>query len=289
MLCPYCKKSIPDDGIICPYCGTQVAMSVSQSPYGSAGQPVSSVVSKRKRQSGKNNMLNGVLIGLSVLVVIGLGVIGYFTLADNVADDETQIEIPESDSSLSDMNDEKQYDWLSERAVGAADLAGKTAGDLRLLRNAIFARHGYIFKSADLTEYFSKFSWYQPKHKDVTAFLSKLEQQNIAFISKFENGGGSVAKRSSAPRVSNAGRVYDYSDYVLYTRLTSADIAGLSKSDLRIMRNTIFARHGYIFKSADLANYFSNFDWYEPRYKSIPLNAFSDTERHNIQLIQSYE
>lgn len=288
MVCPNCRRSIPDDGIICPYCGMQIAM--PQPQYSPVSQPPRPAAPQPARQTGQNNMLTGLIIGLAVLIVVGLGVIGYFIYSDKMADKEqTAIEIPDSESSLTDKLDENQYDWLSERAVGAADLTGKSVGDLRLLRNAIFARHGYIFKSADLTEYFSNFSWYQPKYKDVTAYLSKLEQQNVAFISKFENGSGAVAKKSSAPRVSNVGRTYDYSDYVLYTRLTPSDLAGLSKSDLRIMRNTIYARHGYIFQSADLANYFSNFDWYVPRYKNIPLNAFSDTERHNIELIQRYE
>jgi hypothetical protein len=55
---------------------------------------------------------------------------------------------------------------------------------LRLLRNSVYARHGYKFNSSDLTKYFSQFSWYSPKTKDVK--LSFVEQQNIQWIKSLE-------------------------------------------------------------------------------------------------------
>jgi hypothetical protein len=38
----------------------------------------------------------------------------------------------------------------------------------------------------------------------------------------------------------------------------------LSKEDLRTLRNTIYAQHGYAFKDKDLREYFSSFQWYFP-------------------------
>lgn len=46
-------------------------------------------------------------------------------------------------------------------------------------------------------------------------------------------------------------------------------MASLSKTELRLMRNEIFARHGYIFKSADLRNHFSKQPWYNARYSNV--------------------
>lgn len=40
-----------------------------------------------------------------------------------------------------------------------------TKSELKFLRNEIFARYGYIFKSKDLMEYFAKLSWYEPKYE----------------------------------------------------------------------------------------------------------------------------
>lgn len=87
----------------------------------------------------------------------------------------------------------------------------------------------------------------------------------------------------------NIGFTQDYSDYVCYARLTDSDVAGLSSAELRILRNTIFARHGRKFKSADLRNYFSRFDWYTPLYDEISESSLTPIERHNIMLIKKYE
>jgi len=37
-----------------------------------------------------------------------------------------------------------------------------------------------------------------------------------------------------------------------------------SKDDLRLMKNTIYAQYGLVFKSQDLVEYFDQFDWYMP-------------------------
>jgi hypothetical protein len=56
---------------------------------------------------------------------------------------------------------------------------------------------------------------------------------------------------------------------------------------LRLMRNEIFARHGYAFKSADLKTYFSAQDWYKPQFNPVD-DQLTDLERLNIRLIESY-
>ena len=59
------------------------------------------------------------------------------------------------------------------------------------------------------------------------------------------------------------------------------------RSQLRILRNCIFARHGYEFKSADLREFFSQFDWYEPGGFSDDL--LTDSDREIIDYIRDLE
>jgi hypothetical protein len=59
-------------------------------------------------------------------------------------------------------------------------------GDLRILRNTIYAMHGYIFKSKDLQEYFQKFAWYKNTKENVDDELSEKELQLIRIISAME-------------------------------------------------------------------------------------------------------
>lgn len=83
-------------------------------------------------------------------------------------------------------SDYPNYDWLSEREATYEDLDGKSDKELRIMRNYIFARHGYMFRSQDLQEYFSNYPWYSPRYSDVTRDLNSIEMSNIEYIKRFE-------------------------------------------------------------------------------------------------------
>lgn len=75
----------------------------------------------------------------------------------------------------------------SQQIIPEYELIGKSADELRLMRNEIFARHGYIFKSEDLNKYFSSKRWYKPALNNVDSTLTEIEKINIKLISKFES------------------------------------------------------------------------------------------------------
>ena len=65
-------------------------------------------------------------------------------------------------------------------------------------------------------------------------------------------------------------------------------LPALTKSQLRILRNTIYAVHGYKFKAADLSEIFNECEWYEiDRYFSE--NRFTEKERVYLTLIKQAE
>jgi len=68
--------------------------------------------------------------------------------------------------------------------------------------------------------------------------------------------------------------------------LSPADIASLDKAQLRLARNEIYARHGRIFKSPDLAAHFSRYAWYRPVAAEVSL---SPVEQQNVDLLQRAE
>jgi len=79
-----------------------------------------------------------------------------------------------------------KYPQASERLLTDSDLQGISKQNLRIMRNEIFARHGYIFKSDDLKEHFGNQSWYTPKYADVNSMLTSIEQKNVKFIQSYE-------------------------------------------------------------------------------------------------------
>lgn len=91
------------------------------------------------------------------------------------------------------------------------------------------------------------------------------------------------------PSEQSSNAPYDYTAMVCFRELTPADLAGCPKEELRLMRNTIYARHGYTFQSRDLQEYFAQFDWYVPTTTVVPEYDMSATELKNISLIKKYE
>ena len=72
------------------------------------------------------------------------------------------------------------------RLLNSNDLKELDKNKLRLMRNEIFARYGYKFKSNDLNEYFSQKHWYKPEYDNVEEYLSDIEKKNCELIKEFE-------------------------------------------------------------------------------------------------------
>lgn len=80
-----------------------------------------------------------------------------------------------------------QYDWLSNGYITYNDIRYYDKGQIRVLRNSIYARHGRYFKDKRLSSYFYSQSWYRPYRNEVPASeLNKYEKANIAFLKKYE-------------------------------------------------------------------------------------------------------
>lgn len=78
------------------------------------------------------------------------------------------------------------FSWMVGRLITEQDIKYLSPDELRLARNSIYARHGYIFRSAELREYFSQFDWYEPHYNDVTGMLTDIEIANVDFLKKHE-------------------------------------------------------------------------------------------------------
>ena len=57
-----------------------------------------------------------------------------------------------------------------------------TLEQLDIMRNEIFAAHGYKFKTKKWQEYFSKKSWYKPRYDNVDNMLNPIEKKNAEFL-----------------------------------------------------------------------------------------------------------
>ena len=74
-------------------------------------------------------------------------------------------------------------------------------------------------------------------------------------------------------------------------KLTEDDIKDLSKEELSILRNTIYAKHGYIFKKKELVDHFNSQDWYKGTTTDMNKvsSEFNDSEIYNVKFIKDHE
>lgn len=74
----------------------------------------------------------------------------------------------------------------SVQELKEADLKNLKKIDLEIIRNTIYARHGYTFKKRTYRQFFDYVDWYIPVSTDVTTSLTELEKKNIALLNRFE-------------------------------------------------------------------------------------------------------
>jgi len=75
----------------------------------------------------------------------------------------------------------------STKKLTNQDLENLNKGELQIIRNLIYARHGYSFKNRKMRYFFdSKIDWYIPVSTDVRKEITDLELKNIALIKRYE-------------------------------------------------------------------------------------------------------
>jgi hypothetical protein len=131
-----------------------------------------------------------------------------------------------------------------------AELKKMTLRELSLARNAVFAAHGRAFSTDWVREHFEKQPWYKADPKFEYARLSKAERAYVRKVKAIENA--------------------------------------IDTEELRVRRNTVFARHGRAFKSKDLQKHFNKQPWYrvDPKYSD---DRLTPDDRVEIELIQALE
>ncbi|MBG7608980.1 MAG: YARHG domain-containing protein [Verrucomicrobia bacterium] len=80
-----------------------------------------------------------------------------------------------------------EYPQSSSRLLTEKDVENIRPADLRIMRNEIYARHGYSFKLADMRKHFDQLDWYMAISQDISDRLTEKEKKNAALIKRFEN------------------------------------------------------------------------------------------------------
>ena len=128
-------------------------------------------------------------------------------------------------------------------------------------------------------------------HAVVQGSLYGKDSQVVCRMNQEGKAPGSLAGEAGNGTVQNYGQEDSIIPDSSSRYLSKADLLGLSKDQLRLARNEIYARHGRKFQSQELQEYFESKSWYrgtiEPnQFSEDNLNAY---EKENIKLIKSME
>jgi hypothetical protein len=84
------------------------------------------------------------------------------------------------------LNNTGEFPQASQRLLKEDDVNNLMKEELEIMRNEIFARHGYCFKKKNQRELFEDKDWYIPNTVDVKKDLTDIEKKNITLIKRFE-------------------------------------------------------------------------------------------------------
>ena len=73
----------------------------------------------------------------------------------------------------------------SKQKLTEKDLKNLRKLDLEIIKNSVFARHGYSFRKETYRYFFEQTDWYIPVSNNVDADLSPLEKENVALLNRF--------------------------------------------------------------------------------------------------------
>jgi hypothetical protein len=107
-------------------------------------------------------------------------------------DNETKLQMTEYEDSDGDITAEaitikaKAYN-ASTTVLKNTDVENLKRGDLEVIRNLIYARHGYSFRNRRMRFFMERnLLWYIPVSTDVRNQLTAVEKQNIALLKRYE-------------------------------------------------------------------------------------------------------
>jgi hypothetical protein len=207
-----------------------------------------------------------------------------------------------------------------EGPIAPSELEDRSLRELSLMRNTIFARAGNSFRKKWLRDHFEAQPWYKAQGKVDESRLTEYDRQNARKIAEAEvsftreqlekrlaevqaraSGGKSPEDDIELRLISSRLGVWKgpadvprgersplEDPTVLDSLLDLKQLDNMSPRDLRLLRNTIYARRGRSFKSPVLTEYFEGMGWYSPE-DSYSDARLTEVDRKNIRLVRSVE
>jgi len=177
-----CNRSgLTEDALFCPDCGCAISPS----------EKISKANTGSKLRWGI--IITGFIVLLFTIFIVSF--INQYYFSDK-PDHENSSPIPDINNSATTENNSNKsfpgkYPYASTRYLTSDDLNNLSSFELKIMRNEIYARHGFIFQTKAMQQYFQNQSWYRNISKlnnndEVYDYLTRIEKANINLIKSYE-------------------------------------------------------------------------------------------------------
>lgn len=315
MFCTKCGKELKDGSKFCTECGAALdgapapapAPAPAQTPVYAAAPvytPAPAAASKKKMSGG----VIALIITAAVLAVAAIALVAFVLLSgkgdadpeasgtpafSNVGGDHA-IDAPDAPSVGGFDAEDMDGDYYCAQETGSTLELDVSDGQLSIYKT----RYGNLDVSTlipvpssnrftinyggRLIEFF-----YSPSGESVT--VSEAGESTL-----FTEDGDHAWVIDAAPQVTDP--FTDPNGYILPTDtqyITEADLYPFSEEEVKLIRNEIYARHGYSFTMEKFRDYFNAKNWYFEN-PNVNVNTFgtqdmNQYERANIDTIKAYE
>ena len=123
-------------------------------------------------------------------------------------------------------------------------------------------------------------------NQEINASDTSLASSNYKNNSNTTNNAETQQQEKENSKI-DVDNIYEIMDQVLNDN--ESILYNYSPSELRIIRNTIYARKGYIFKDKNLGNYFKSKSWYHESIYNENEVPLTSRERNFINIVKTYE
>ena len=223
-----------------------------------------------------------------------------------------------SGETESKPTEKPEYDFIFpdalERKLERKEVLAIEQEDMLKARYEILARKGYVFETQSWQKYFEKQSWYSPDPNFTFGDMTEIESYNYELIRAIDKeiSGETESKPTQKPEkpdkpsdpVPTPPAPTDPADAVLLpmSNIYEMEVGEIMALDpgmhtpkmLRLMRDEILARHGYVFdkdteEGRDSDKYFRSLNWYVPDKDFDPSvdASMNEFEVANYKLLQS--